>query len=113
MGDSSNMERFANIVETKKGIIKKVKGKARDDENRKYCAVNLRNTDTVEFRFFKGVGSYQDFMRNMEFIDSLIGFSKVSGMNIWPHTLARYVKTKRKRYPVLSATFDSMFGKDV
>lgn len=41
----------------------------------RYMALNLTNTNTIEFRFFKGTLKYETFMADFEFINNLVEYA--------------------------------------
>lgn len=55
--------------------------KAGKGTQKKYSAVNLQHTDTVEVRIFKGNVSKIGFFKNLEFVDAVMEYSKVLRYN--------------------------------
>jgi len=65
----SNLTRWANRYgyETE---AKKILDKAKGTSNR-YCAVNLRNEYTIEFRIFRGTLNYNTFIATLQFVNKV------------------------------------------
>jgi len=65
----SNLTRWANRYgyETE---AKKILDKAKGTSNR-YCAVNLRNEYTIEFRIFRGTVNYNTFIATLQFVNKV------------------------------------------
>lgn len=71
------LERWAAIDEEKDdAIIYKAKKKA--GNYKRYVAVNLQNSSSVEIRIFRGTLNYQSFLKNIEFCYALYNFTRDS-----------------------------------
>ena len=46
-----------------------------ENENR-YIAINLTNTNTIEFRIFASTTDYDTFMKTLTFVNNIVMFSK-------------------------------------
>lgn len=66
-------------------------------------AVHFKGTKTVEIRMFKGIVSYATIVKNLEFVDSAVEFTRETGLS--QLTLRNYLawieKTPKNRYETL------------
>ena len=62
----------------------------------RYMALNLTNSKTIEFRFFKGTLKYETFMADFEFIDNLVYYA--SDLTIPVEKLTWSLITSRGQY---------------
>lgn len=69
------LERWATIEEESTSSII-YKAKKKDGNSRRYSAVNLQNSKTVEIRIFRGTLNYLSFLKNVEFCYALYNFSR-------------------------------------
>ena len=102
---STNYSKFKD-----KGIID-----ARLNDPDRYQALNLCNTDTVEFRLFKGTLRPQSFFKSIEFCDALIHFC-LPGVRSYrtAHRLSDFlpfVDMHRKEWPNLQAFIQARWRK--
>lgn len=70
------------------------------DRASKYTAINIRPSQTIEFRIFKGTLNPHKFYKNLEFVDSLVQWTKNESLD--RVTIANYcefVEENKKRYP--------------
>ena len=71
--DLSNLRRWANKYDmTAEEIIEKSKCRNLG----RYYAVNLTNSETIEFRMFKGTLKFETFLATLQLVDTLSRFSK-------------------------------------
>jgi hypothetical protein len=74
---AEKLERWAAIDdENDDSIIYKAKKKS--GNNKRYVAVNLQNSHTVEIRIFRGTLNYMSFLKNIEFCYALFNFTRDS-----------------------------------
>ena len=66
-------------------------------DNSKTEAVNLRHSQTIEFRLFNGTLNFNTFCKNLEFVRSLIHWTKVTSLE---------VATSEKKYESLNSYLD-------
>lgn len=59
--------KYATISETTTETYNKAKGKRMG----RYCAVNIQNYDTVEFRLFRGTLKYKTFLATLQLVDEI------------------------------------------
>jgi hypothetical protein len=52
------------------------KAKKKDGNNERYVAINLKNSQTIEIRIFRGTLNLNSFMKNIEFAHSLFMYTK-------------------------------------
>lgn len=52
------------------------KAKKKDGNNERYVAINLKNSQTIEIRIFRGTLNFNSFMKNIEFAHSLFMYTK-------------------------------------
>jgi len=70
-----NLNSWASIEnDDTKTLIKKAKRKA--GNQRRYVAINLQNSSTVEIRIFRGTLNEKSFFKNIEFCDAMYYFSR-------------------------------------
>jgi hypothetical protein len=76
----------------------------------KHTVVNLGKSATVEVRLFKGIVSYASIVKNLEFVDSLVEFSRWN--NYKDMNLSSYIKWLKKlhttKYRVLKLIIEEM-----
>ena len=70
-----NLDSWSSLTTENKSAVKYVK----DGNYRRYVAINLQNKNTIEFRIFRGNLNFNSFMKNLEFINSIIEFTNVTG----------------------------------
>lgn len=85
---SDNVERYFNSLQ----FIEEHK----NDNPKRYLALNLENDKTIEFRFFRGTLNFNTFMASIELINNLvnacINFENVEGINWGTLTKGEYVQ---------------------
>lgn len=74
----------------------------------RYTGINLTNNATIEFRIFASTVSYEEFSKNLEFVQSLVDFTKPGAVNVKTlkdfqskDVYMNFVKENRKIYPNL------------
>lgn len=74
----------------------------------RYSGINLTNGATIEFRIFASTVSYDEFNKNLEFVKSMIDFTKMGAVNVKSlkdfesqEVYTNFVKKNRKEYPNL------------
>lgn len=99
------MEQYAMLDESIAKLPKKAK--SGPDAWHRYCAINLNNEHTVEFRFFKGTLNPASFYRAIEFVDAAIEWTRnVTLEDARSFRVFReYVNKFAKRYPELAKWF--------
>lgn len=70
-----NLDRWASLSTQNDEVLKY----AKNGNGSRYVAVNLQNYYTVEFRIFRGTLNPSSFFKNIEFIDSIIEFTSITG----------------------------------
>ncbi|MDE1867787.1 MAG: amidoligase family protein, partial [Thaumarchaeota archaeon] len=80
----------------------------RSQSEGRYTGVNLSPAHTIEFRIFASTISYEEFSKNLEFVQSMIDFTKPSAVNVKSlkdfenkEVYLNFVKENRKQYPNL------------
>jgi hypothetical protein len=69
------LKKWANIEDdTDSSLIYKAKKK--DGNNERYVAINLKNSQTIEIRIFRGTLNINSFMKNIEFAHALFMYTK-------------------------------------
>lgn len=70
--------------------------------------MNLSPPYTIEFRIFASTTSYEEFSKNLEFVQSMVDFTKPSAVNVTSlkdfgkqEVYLKFVKENRKTYPNL------------
>jgi len=82
--------------ETNKELLEKSREKS---GGRRNC-LNMNPINTMELRMFTSVDTYDDFMRNMEFCESLCRYVKVTSLkDLWPNLYMDYVSKHSKKFP--------------
>lgn len=80
------------------------------ESNGKYSVVNFNKSKTIEVRMFKGLVSYATVLKNLEFVDSFLEYTRTSSQ--FSSTLERYVtwlhSLPESRYKVLRAMTTKM-----
>lgn len=77
----NELEHWANFISDRVFDVDKKEIQSIDfikkhkDTSNRYMALNLTNTNTIEFRFFKGTLNYETFMADFEFIYNLVRFA--------------------------------------
>lgn len=74
--DGDHCERYCKWWQEDARRLKNVVKRKRNMVPDKHGAVNLLNKETIEIRIFQGVDNIEDFSRNMEFVHSLIEFTR-------------------------------------
>lgn len=98
-----NLDRYASL-ETDESIVYKATKKC-NGHTKRYTAVNLENSETIEVRIFRGTLSENGFYRNIEFCKSLFEFTKEASLkDITVSKYCDYVMDNENTYPNL-ATF--------
>ena len=69
------LERWASIEEESTSSII-YKAKKKNGNSKRYSAVNLQNSQTIEIRIFRGTLNYLSFLKNIEFCYALFNFSR-------------------------------------
>jgi hypothetical protein len=72
----------------------------RTGSNSRYQAVNVCNTDTIEFRIFKGTLKLEHVLANIEFVDAVVRWTKdcsIRDCESWQAFMA-YVQLHKKTY---------------
>jgi hypothetical protein len=111
MGHAQNRRFIETIAQRPHGRFSKFVPKdvthARYNDPDRYQALNVQNTDTVEFRLFKGTLRQQSFFKSLEFCDALIHFSLPGARSYRDaHRLSEFlpwVSAHRKEWPNLEA----------
>jgi hypothetical protein len=62
----------------------------------------------MELRMFDSVDSFDDFMRNIEFVEAVCRFVKETSMkSLWPNLLMEYVSERKKTFPHVHRFFQN------
>ncbi len=74
-------------------------------EQPRHACVNITNTQTVEVRIFKGIVSYATVLKNLEFTDALLEFTRQTSFshNSISEFLSWLFKTNKGRYACFKA----------
>ena len=93
--------------------VKSITDIAPENFNAELCnrqeAINLKNKDTIEFRLFASTTKYDIFMTRLEFVKSLVDYTKSCAINIKNLIEAKekdifigFLKENKKEYPFLA-----------
>jgi hypothetical protein len=101
--DYASLSRWANLDVAQRTLI--YRAKARDQNgNDRHCAVNLKRTETVEVRVFKGTLNPLAFRKAVETVTAAYEFSKdYPKEHMTEEPFLQYVQQCAKKYPTLSA----------
>jgi hypothetical protein len=80
-------------------ISQKQLSKAHYDADR-YDALNLNNSQTIEFRIFKGTLKYESLMAAVEFVNALVNFTmpaSPAGCNLSTERFTRFIESFPQR----------------
>jgi len=69
------LKKWANIEDDNDSSLI-YKAKKKDGNNERYVAINLKNSQTIEIRIFRGTLNFNSFMKNIEFAHSLFMYTK-------------------------------------
>jgi len=87
-------------------FVDKGYGDADKPDPDKYCAVNIRPKNTIEFRIFRGTIHPQHILRNIEFCDAVCTFCHPASRSLQDvksyKSLINFVRSHRKDYPEFS-----------
>lgn len=72
---SCNYSKFLTD-ETDEVYMTSVKKKKNEKYSDRYCAVNLTNSDTIEFRMFKSTVDFKTFMASIELINNIVNIAR-------------------------------------
>lgn len=87
-------------------------------EDSRYVAINFCNSNTIEFRIFKGTLKAETIMASIEFCDAVVSFCKITnicscikhtGDFLW-YAFRKFVKNNK--YPFLRKYLKRKFGKE-
>ena len=67
----------------------------------RYLAMNCQNRNTIEFRFFTSTTKAEDIYRYVEFLESLIKYTKYNKKSVSTKGWVSYVKKHKRKYNVL------------
>lgn len=70
-------------------------------ESQRFCAVNLTNDDTIEFRLFKGNIRADRVLKAIEFCDALLAYLAREGVTFAWQGFVVWLSERVTRYPVL------------
>src|SRR5690606_7842826 len=88
--DNSSMEKYSRLFKTKN--VKDSEVTLRNGG--KHVSLNLGKSSTIEVRLFKGIVSWTSILKNLEFVDSLVEFTKNSGFsNLSLSDYLKYLKS--------------------
>lgn len=80
----------------------------------RYTGLNLTPAKTIEFRIFASTIVFEEFMRNLEFVQSMVDFTKPSAVTVKSikdyekkEVYLNFLKENRKQYPRLFAFVSS------
>lgn len=100
--DKEFIERWATLKKiNKRNISQMAKSKSFHDGSRreKYVAINLTKGETIEFRIFHGTIKPEVFKKNLEFVESLIEWSRYQpAMKITLTSYFNYLKQNQMKY---------------
>lgn len=105
-GTMDRMEQWAGFSDCPIHMLPR-KVKAQEDgseEFRRYAAVNLNNSHTLEFRFFKGTLAVDGVYRALEFVEASTEYTRNISLEDSAHLpkFRKYVMDNKKRFPRLS-----------
>ena len=87
-------------LETDENLVYKVK--KGNDHTKRYTAINLENSTTVEIRIFRGTLSLVGFWRNLEFCKAAYDYTKnESTKDISAYNFCAFIRSNQKEYPDL------------
>ena len=87
-----------SIIDQKSDIVKKIKCQSSSE---RYRAINLKNKNTIEFRIFRGTLKQSSFIKNLQFVKTIIDFCK--SVNFTKLTVLEYRKyLENYNYPELT-----------
>jgi hypothetical protein len=69
------LKKWANIEDDSDSSLI-YKAKKKDGNSERYVAINLKNSQTIEIRIFRGTLNINSFMKNIEFADALFMYTK-------------------------------------
>jgi hypothetical protein len=69
------LKKWANIEDDNDSSLI-YKAKKKDGNSERYVAINLKNTQTIEIRIFRGTLNFNSFMKNIEFAHALFMYTK-------------------------------------
>ena len=72
--DSNRDFEFKKVIDNDSSLIYKAKKK--DGNSERYVAINLKNSQTIEIRIFRGTLNFNSFMKNIEFAHALFMYTK-------------------------------------
>lgn len=91
---AANLQRWASLDFSNK-FVKYVKEK----NSSRYVAINLQNQNTIEFRIFRGTLKFESFMKNLEFLFSLLDFTREEGyIQITLDNYSKFLTKNKKDY---------------
>lgn len=105
-----NLDQWSSLTTEDKTNIKYVK----DGNHRRYVAINLQNESTIEFRIFRGNLNFNSFMKNLEFINSILEFSNIIGymssdnLNLYFQFLSKHKNQYRNLTKFIKAKIGGM-----
>lgn len=106
-----HLEEYAGITTgTQAHLLRKAKRRHLTEGNcsgyggSRYCALNTRNSQTLEFRLFRGTLKEESFRRNLEFVNSLIGF--VKGTNLYYMQASEFLAYVARTAVIATPTWD-------
>jgi len=93
--ESSRLDRWSKLsMPDRLAYVAKEK-----DHGDRYCAVNLQNEYTVEFRIFRGTLDHNSFCKNVEFIKAVCDFTEINKLkDITIENFIMYVIEYKKEY---------------
>lgn len=104
-----NSNDYSEIKDKKLDELNQIKDKGYTSYHNRYEAVNLENIQTVEVRIFKGNVRKLGFMKNIDFMDSLIKFVKnKSFLKLTWKDYLKYVKKYAHKYKYLDGFLDKL-----
>lgn len=93
------LNRYASLGKISKGAQPKMARKFWDGAD-KYTAINILPNKTIEFRIFKGTLNPKKFFKNIEFVDSLLEWTRVESLRgITASNYCQYIKDNKRKYP--------------
>lgn len=69
------LKKWANIEDDNDASLI-YKAKKKEGNNERYVAINLKNSQTIEIRIFRGTLNFNSYMKNIEFAHSLFMYTK-------------------------------------
>lgn len=95
-----NLNQYASL-ELDESIVYKATKKT-NSSTKRYTAVNLENSDTVEVRIFRGTLAPSGFWRNLEFCKAVFDYTKDASIkDVVVTEFCSYVESHQKEYPNL------------